>query len=202
MKMKNIPRAEFCNANTRIAEATQIQSSGTLSTGKPASKKNGRRNFLSEPFAGLQKASAYVSTLPGGNGNSDGSFNNVGNNGNWWSATENNANNAYNRNMNYNNSNVNRNNNNKSNLFSVRCLQDCNGEAGKPVSPIFCKGAACNALTGETIFFCEDGDIKMLELKNIHKSFGNVRVLDGVSFRLENKTWIFEVFTYGKRRNF
>ena len=71
MKMKNIPRAEFCNANTRIAGATQIQSSGTLSTGKPASKKNGRRNFLSEPFAGLQKASAYVSALPGGNGNWD-----------------------------------------------------------------------------------------------------------------------------------
>ena len=46
------------------------------------------------------------------------------NNGNWWSATENNANNAWNRNMNYNNSNVNRNNNNKENGFSVRCLRD------------------------------------------------------------------------------
>jgi len=85
----------------------------------------------------LQKDSAYVSALPGGNGNSDGSFNNVGNNGNWWSASENNAANAYNRNMNYNNENANWNNNDKNNLFSLRCLQDCLGMAGKPASPIF-----------------------------------------------------------------
>jgi hypothetical protein len=61
-------------------------------------------------------------------------LNNAGNNGNWWSASENNAGNAYNRNMNYNNENVNRNNNDKSNGFSVRCVQNCNGAAGKPVS--------------------------------------------------------------------
>ena len=123
-------RAEFCNANIRIAGATQIQSSGTLSTGEPASKWNGLQNFLLESFADLQKVSAYVSALPGGNGNSSGSFNNVGNNGNWWSATENNASNAYNRNMNYSNANVNRNSNNQSNLYSVRCLQDCMGKPG------------------------------------------------------------------------
>jgi uncharacterized protein (TIGR02145 family) len=73
----------------------------------------------------LTKASASASALPGGNGNSDGSFNNAGSNGNWWSATENDASNAWNRNMNYDNANVNRNNNNKTNLFSVRCVQDC-----------------------------------------------------------------------------
>jgi len=39
--------------------------------------------------------------------------------------------------MNYNNENANWNNNNKSNLFSVRCLQDCNGEAGQPASHLF-----------------------------------------------------------------
>ena len=38
--------------------------------------------------------------------------------------------------MNYNNENANWNNNNKTNLFSVRCVQDCNGEAGKPASPL------------------------------------------------------------------
>jgi uncharacterized protein (TIGR02145 family) len=64
------------------------------------------------------------SALPGGNRNNNGNFNNVGNNGNWWSATENNSSNAYNRNLNYNNSNMNRNNNNKNNGFSVRCLQN------------------------------------------------------------------------------
>jgi retron-type reverse transcriptase len=82
-----------------------------------------------------QKKRLLVAALPGGNGNSNGNFNNVGNNGNWWSATENNANNAYNRNMNYNNENVNYNNNNKNNLFSVRCLQHCEAD-GKP-SAIF-----------------------------------------------------------------
>jgi len=62
--------------------------------------------------------------LPGGNRNSNGSFNNVGNNGNWWTATENGSSNAYNRNMNYNNDNVNENNNDKSYAYSVRCVQD------------------------------------------------------------------------------
>jgi len=70
------------------------------------------------------KVRAYVSALPGGNRNIDGSFNNVGKNGNWWTASENGSGNAYNRNMNYDKDNVNENNNDKGNGFSVRCLQD------------------------------------------------------------------------------
>ena len=62
--------------------------------------------------------------LPGGYRNNNGTFGNIGNNGNWWSSTENNSNNAWNRKLNYNNSNVNRNNNNKQNGFSVRCVRD------------------------------------------------------------------------------
>jgi hypothetical protein len=120
----NSSRAEFCNANIRIAGATLIQSSGTLPTGKPESKEKWLARFSSGISCRLKKASANVSALPGGNGNSNGNFNNVGNNGNWWSSTENN-NNAYNRNMNSNNTNVNRNNNDKNNLYSVRCVQDC-----------------------------------------------------------------------------
>ena len=66
------------------------------------------------------------SAVPAGNCNGS-SFNNAGNNANFWSSTENNSNNAWNRNLNYNNANVNRNNNNKNNGFSVRCLRDgCN----------------------------------------------------------------------------
>ena len=64
-----------------------------------------------------------ISAVPAGNYNSNG-YNNFGNNANFWSATQNNSNNAYNRNLNYNNANVNRNNNNKNNGFSVRCLRD------------------------------------------------------------------------------
>jgi hypothetical protein len=66
----------------------------------------------------------FFSGLPGGNRNNNGNFNNIGNNGIWWSSTENSTTNAWNRNLNYNSTNVNRNNNNKENGFSVRCLRD------------------------------------------------------------------------------
>lgn len=74
----------------------------------------------------------FISSLPGGNYNG-GSYNNQGNNGYWWSSTENGSSNAWNRNMNYNNGGVDRNNNNKTNGFSVRCVRDllntCNKSA-------------------------------------------------------------------------
>ena len=62
--------------------------------------------------------------LPGGYRNNNGNYNNMGNNGYFWSSTENNNNNAWNRKLNYNNSEINRNNNNKKNGFSVRCIRD------------------------------------------------------------------------------
>jgi uncharacterized protein (TIGR02145 family) len=64
------------------------------------------------------------SALPGGIGNSDGSFRNVGDIGDWWSATEINASLAYDRDMNYNRRDVRRNRINKSYLYSVRCIQN------------------------------------------------------------------------------
>ena len=71
------------------------------------------------------------SALPGGYRNNNGNFNNQGNNGNCWRATENDASNAYNRHLNCNNANLNRNNNNKGCGFSVRLLRDLTGN-GKP----------------------------------------------------------------------
>jgi len=62
--------------------------------------------------------------LPGGNRNNNGTFNNIGNNGNWWSSTENNTPNAWYRNLNYNNGNLFRFSNPKQAGFSVRCLRD------------------------------------------------------------------------------
>jgi uncharacterized protein (TIGR02145 family) len=61
--------------------------------------------------------------LPGG-GNSVGSFENIGNFGYWWSATENNASNAYVRIIRYYRDGAYWDENNKSYLFSVRCIQD------------------------------------------------------------------------------
>ena len=64
------------------------------------------------------------SALPGGSGNSSGSFNNVGYFGYWWSASENLSDDAYSRNMLYSSDNALWSNNYKSFLFSVRCVQD------------------------------------------------------------------------------
>jgi len=63
--------------------------------------------------------------LPGGYGLSDGNFSRVGDDGYWWSATEDDAKFAYNRYMYYIKEGVFRYDFNKSYyLFSVRCLQD------------------------------------------------------------------------------
>ena len=64
------------------------------------------------------------SALPGGYGYSDGSFLIVGDYGYWWSASEYNSFGAYLRGMRYNYDNADWGNIDKSNLFSVRCLQD------------------------------------------------------------------------------
>jgi uncharacterized protein (TIGR02145 family) len=70
--------------------------------------------YIRVGFSSYQRViSALV--LPGGYRNNDGSFNNIRNNAFFWSATENDNNNAWNRNLN---------NNNKSFGASVRCLRD------------------------------------------------------------------------------
>jgi len=64
------------------------------------------------------------SALPGGYGNSDGSFNHVGDFGYWWSASEYISYYAYSRDMDYYSEDALYNRNSKLYLFSVRCLQD------------------------------------------------------------------------------
>jgi len=64
------------------------------------------------------------SALPGGGGYSVGSFIGVGDYGNWWSASEDVSSLAYYSGMNYNYEDVGYVNSVKSDLFSVRCLQD------------------------------------------------------------------------------
>jgi len=64
------------------------------------------------------------SALPGGSGNSDGYFNYAGYNGYWWSASETSSYGAYSRNMYYYSEDVLYYDYDKSNLYSVRCLQD------------------------------------------------------------------------------
>jgi hypothetical protein len=46
-----------------------------------------------------QSVVTFTSGLPGGYRNTNGTFNNIGNNGNFWSSTENSTTNAWNRNL-------------------------------------------------------------------------------------------------------
>ena len=59
--------------------------------------------------------------MAGNRNNSNGSLNNVGSNGNYWSSTFSGTNS---RNLNFNSSNANMNTNNRANGNSVRCLKD------------------------------------------------------------------------------
>ena len=68
--------------------------------------------------------SSGFSGLPGGNRNYDGTFDTIGNYGYWWSSTEDDTANAWNRTLSYNYGSVNRDYNYKTNGFSVRCLRD------------------------------------------------------------------------------
>ena len=65
--------------------------------------------------------------VPGGGGSSDGGFNDAGNFGYWWSATEGNANYAWGRLMYYDLEGVGRGSDDKTGLLSVRCVKDGSG---------------------------------------------------------------------------
>jgi uncharacterized protein (TIGR02145 family) len=64
------------------------------------------------------------SALSGGNGSSDGSFYAAGDYGSYWSATDGGAYGAWFRSMAYDGESVDRSNSYKTDLFSVRCVQD------------------------------------------------------------------------------
>lgn len=70
-----------------------------------------------------------------GNRNSDGTMNNVGSNGNYWSSTPNDSSNAYN--LNFNDGNINVNNTNRNNGQSVRCVKAFTQEGISQSFPVF-----------------------------------------------------------------
>jgi uncharacterized protein (TIGR02145 family) len=72
--------------------------------------------------------------VAGNRNNSNGSLNNVGSNGNYWSSTVSGTNA---RNLNFNSSNANMNSNNRANGFSVRCIKDCNTMHGSTTALYF-----------------------------------------------------------------
>jgi hypothetical protein len=98
-------------------------------------------------------SSRHVSALSGGNYNGGGGFNNAGNNGNCWTATENNADNAYSRNMAYDYDVVGENYNGKSYGYSVRCRRDCAGGGRSSAFPLFLE------LRGSRVVFSSGADL-------------------------------------------
>lgn len=89
-----------------------------------------------EPFAKECNTAGCLVFLPAAGNRNGSSYNNVGTNGNYWSATLNtsNTNNAYN--LNFNSGNCNVNNNNRNNGFSLRCAQE-SAKGSAPSFPVF-----------------------------------------------------------------
>ena len=109
-----------------LVESVSVKFSRTPIQGKIAT-------FFKSVLMGKYKSFyEYCHLLPasGNRNNSNGTLNNRGNNGNYWSSTENGTN-AYN--LNFNSGSVNpANNNNRLNGFSVRCVAALN-----PVNAVF-----------------------------------------------------------------
>jgi uncharacterized protein (TIGR02145 family) len=87
-------------------------------------KEAGTAHWLS-PNSGATNDKGFTA-LPGGSRDSNGTFSNIGRDGNWWSSTQYDITNAWYRNMNYNVNSIDRRSLNKSNGLSVRCIKKIN----------------------------------------------------------------------------
>lgn len=85
-------------------------------------KETGTTHWYS-PNTGATNETGF-NALPGGDRSLDGTFDNVGYYGNWWSATQINTNNSWYRNMHFNTSYVYRPDGNLKYGFSIRCIRD------------------------------------------------------------------------------
>ena len=85
---------------------------------------NNYKNFLNNETSGNGTDEYGFSALPGGYGDSGGSFGYVGCYGNWWSSREFGNYEAWSRGMRCDGGSVGRGSNDKALLFSVRCLKD------------------------------------------------------------------------------
>jgi uncharacterized protein (TIGR02145 family) len=125
------------------------------------------------------------SALPGGLPSSGGFFHDVGNYGNWWSASEGNASSAYSRRMSCNYEGVDRYDINKGTLFSVRCLQGENSETkaekttekavpenkAETIKPSF---DCAKASTSPEKAICSDADLAELD-NQLAKAYSKAR---------------------------
>jgi uncharacterized protein (TIGR02145 family) len=118
----------ICPDGWHIPTKTEFETLGTA----VSNNSNALKAIGQGTGSGIGTNTSGFSALLAGYRNNNSNFNNLGNNTNFWSSTENNSNNAYNMNLWNNDSNINMNNNNKNNGFSVRCVKD-----SKPLSRCF-----------------------------------------------------------------
>jgi uncharacterized protein (TIGR02145 family) len=92
-------------------------------TGAGGKLKETGTTHWNSPNTGATNETGFTA-LPGGNRDGSGTFNSIGSNGYWWSATEFYGSNAWDRYMNYSSSSVGRGSPSKEVGFSVRCVRD------------------------------------------------------------------------------
>ena len=92
--------------------------------GKAVENPTGAVTFAAVVLAGDRVINSVVAKSAVAAGNFNAATSSAGTEANFWSATQNNANNAWYRNLSSGSAGVNRNNNNKYNGRSVRCVRD------------------------------------------------------------------------------
>ena len=99
---------------------------------------NNLQSYLWVSLLSIQ-SKGHIFPASGYRNNSNGSLNNVGSNGYYWSASANNSNNGHN--LNFNSSNWNWNNNNRANGFPVRAVAEAfAGQRTLPFLNLFTNG--------------------------------------------------------------
>jgi uncharacterized protein (TIGR02145 family) len=87
------------DCSARVAYCHGVSKRAWLNPAAPLHSLRGIIFMSSENGDMINSAAAFISALPGGYRNNNGNYNNMGNNANFWSSTENNNDNAWNRNL-------------------------------------------------------------------------------------------------------
>ena len=102
---------------------TLFDTCGGVPTAGGSLKETGSAHWAESPFSGATNRSRF-SALPGGYRATDGSFNGIGNYGDWWTSTELDFSSAGFRVMAYDNTAIFSDNSNKGSALAVRCIRD------------------------------------------------------------------------------
>jgi uncharacterized protein (TIGR02145 family) len=115
--------AEWNNLIAYLDPSYSSNVTGTQSTTAGGKMKSTSTLYWNNPNSDASNSSGFMG-FPGGYRFGNSQFYDVGNNGDWWSSSENNTNNAWFRNLNYNYGHIRRYDYDKTFGFSVRCIKD------------------------------------------------------------------------------